>query len=123
MRRVFKTLHFARWIRKTGLPDAALCEAADEMVAGLIDAELGGDAIKKSVALPGRGKRGGPAPWLLQAKVVAGSLFSALRKMTGLMLTELDALQTLAGALLALTTTRLNAAIEDGTLQEICHDR
>lgn len=59
VRRVFKTRHFSRWLRKSDLTDASLCAAVNEMVAGLIDAELGGDVVKKRVALPGRGKRGG----------------------------------------------------------------
>ncbi len=36
--------------------------------------------------------------------------------------TELEALQTLAGSLLGLSTTQLDTAVTDGTLQEICHD-
>lgn len=58
MRRVFKTRHFARWMRKTELTDSALCAAVSEMAAGLIDADLGGGVLKKRVALPGRGKSG-----------------------------------------------------------------
>lgn len=58
MRRVFKTRHFARWMRKTDLNDTALCQAVLEMERGLIDVDLGGGVLKKRVALPGRGKRG-----------------------------------------------------------------
>ncbi|MGE6608854.1 type II toxin-antitoxin system RelE/ParE family toxin [Halomonas sp. NPDC076908] len=36
-----------------------MCGAVAEMSQGLIDANLGGDIVKKRVALPGRGKRGG----------------------------------------------------------------
>ena len=59
MRRVFKTRHFARWMRKTEVTDAALCKAVSEMAEGLVDADLGGCVVKKRVALAGRGKRGG----------------------------------------------------------------
>jgi hypothetical protein len=59
MNRVFKTRHFARWMRKTPVSDEALCRAVQEMVRGLLDADLGGDVVKKRVALPGRGKSGG----------------------------------------------------------------
>jgi hypothetical protein len=58
MRRTFKNRHFARWMRKIGLSDSALCEAVAEMAQGLIDADLGGGLVKKRVPLPGRGKRG-----------------------------------------------------------------
>ncbi|MBK6593173.1 MAG: type II toxin-antitoxin system RelE/ParE family toxin [Burkholderiales bacterium] len=47
MKRVFKTRHFSRWMRKTELTDAALCEAVAEMSQGLIDADLGGGVVKK----------------------------------------------------------------------------
>lgn len=53
MRRVFKTRHFSRWMRKTELTDQALCEAIVAMEQGLIDADLGGGVIKKRVPLPG----------------------------------------------------------------------
>jgi hypothetical protein len=58
MRRVFKTRHFSRWMRKTDLTDVALCAAVVEMAAGLVDADLGGGIVKKRVALPSRGKSG-----------------------------------------------------------------
>jgi len=58
MRRIFKTRHFSRWMRKTDLTNAALSNAVSEMDEGLIDADLGGGVVKKRVALPGRGKRG-----------------------------------------------------------------
>ena len=59
IKRVFKTRHFARWMRKTELTDAALCDAVREMSQGLIDADLGGGLVKKRVGVAGRGKRGG----------------------------------------------------------------
>ena len=58
-RRVFKTKTFARWSRKADLPDRALCAAVEEIAAGLVDADLGGNVVKKRVPLPGRGKSGG----------------------------------------------------------------
>lgn len=123
MRRVFKTRHFARWMRKSELTDAALCAAVAEMVAGLIDADLGGDVVKKRVALPGQGKRGGARTLVATRKgrrwfFVFGFEKSERANVTP---TELDALQTLAGSLLSLTPVQLDKAVEDGTLQEICH--
>jgi hypothetical protein len=46
MKRVFKTRHFSRWMRKTELTDEALCSAVTEMAQGLIDADLGGGVVK-----------------------------------------------------------------------------
>lgn len=124
MNRVFKTRHFARWMRKTDLTDAALCEAVNEMVAGLVDADLGGDVLKKRVALPGRGKRGGART--LVATRRAGRWFFVFgfekNEKSNVSSTELEALQTLAAELLTLTSQQLDSAVEDGALQEICHD-
>jgi hypothetical protein len=59
LKRVFKTHHFSRWMRKTELTDSALCLAVAEMAQGLIDADLGGGVIKKRAGLAGQGERGG----------------------------------------------------------------
>lgn len=59
MRRVFRTRTFTRWMHKAGLADDSLVQAVSEMAQGLVDADLGGNVVKKRVALPGRGKRGG----------------------------------------------------------------
>ena len=56
--RAFKVKAFARWANREGLNDGALASAVIEMEHGLIDAKLGGQIIKKRVALPGHGKRG-----------------------------------------------------------------
>lgn len=55
----FKTKAFVKWADREGLGDDVLSAAVTEMEAGLIDAHLGGEVVKKRVALPGRGKRGG----------------------------------------------------------------
>lgn len=54
-----KTRVFARWARKEGIDDRALCRAVNEMRRGLFDADLGGGLLKKRVARVGQGKRGG----------------------------------------------------------------
>ncbi len=57
--RVFKDIEFAAWTKDEGVTDKMLCAAAAEIERGLVDARLGGFLIKKRVAAPGRGKRGG----------------------------------------------------------------
>src|ERR1700761_4869236 len=56
---IYATRLFARWARKEGLGNEALCRAVEEMSEGLFEASLGGNLFKKRVARPGRGKRGG----------------------------------------------------------------
>jgi hypothetical protein len=124
MRRVFKTRHFARWMRTSDLTDSALCSAVHEMAAGLIDAELGGDVVKKRVGLPGRGKRGGARTLVATRKANRWFFVFGFEKNERDNITpnELEALQTLASSLLSLDGVQLNTAVEDGTLQEICND-
>lgn len=57
--RVFKTKEFVRFVRREGIPDARLWEAARRAHDGLVDADLGGGLIKQRVARPGQGRRGG----------------------------------------------------------------
>ena len=55
---IYKTRHFSRWAKKTGLNDSLLETAVLEIKGGLLGADLGGGIVKKRIALPGRGKRG-----------------------------------------------------------------
>jgi hypothetical protein len=57
--RVLEDLEFARWARKERLTEQMLRNAADEIERGQVDARLGGFLLKKRVARPGGGKRGG----------------------------------------------------------------
>ena len=124
MRRVFKTRHFSRWMRKTELSDRTLCQAVEEMVRGLIDAELGGGIVKKRVKLAGRGKRGGARTLVATNKGNRWFFVFGFEKneRTNISDGELEALQDVAADLLARTARQLDEAIEDDSLQEIFHD-
>lgn len=52
----YKNKEFNKWAKKEGLSDA-LVAALNEMKHGLIDADLGGNVIKKRISF-GRGKSG-----------------------------------------------------------------
>ncbi|MCL6619774.1 MAG: type II toxin-antitoxin system RelE/ParE family toxin [Thermomonas hydrothermalis] len=124
MKRVFKTRHFARWMRKTDLTDVGLCRAVEEMSAGLIDADLGGGVVKKRVGLAGRGKRGGARTLIATNKGDRWFFVYGFEKSERANIDdeELDALQDLAADLLSRSTRQLDESVADGTLQEICHD-
>jgi hypothetical protein len=141
--------HFAQWSRKAVLMDAALCQTVDEMSNGLIDAELGSNVLSRkrraaSSLLGPRGGRAGRSPaWGLSTRVAmpgrgksAGArVLVATRKgdrwffvfgferneRASVSPTELEALQEQARALLALSGVQLDAAVEHGALQEVCH--
>ena len=124
MKRVFKTRHFIRWMRKTELTDSALCSAVLEMSQGLIDADLGGSIVKKRVGLAGRGKRGGARTLIATNKGNRWFFVYGFEKNDRASITddELAALQDIAHELLARTNQQLDKATEDGSIQEICHD-
>ncbi len=124
MRRVFKTRHFARWMRKTELSNLALCKAVAEMAEGLIDANLGGDVVKKRVALPGRGKSGGVRTLVATRRGTRWFFVFGFEKSdrANITVVELEGLQILASDLLARTGRQLDQAVAEGALLEICHD-
>ncbi len=124
MRRVFKTRHFSRWMRKTELTDSALCVAVDEMVQGLIDADLGGSIVKKRIGLAGRGKRGGVRTLIATNKGHRWFFVYGFEKndRANIADDELEALQDIAKELLARSGQQLDVAVQDGSLQEICND-
>lgn len=105
MRRVFKTRHFSRWMRKTELTDSALCSAVAEMAQGLIGADLGGGVVKKRVGLAGRGKRGGARTLVATNKGNRWFFVFGFEKndRANIGADELEALQDLAHDLLART--------------------
>jgi len=124
MRRIFKTRYFARWTRKTGITDKALCAAVSEMESGLIDANLGGGVVKKRVALPGRGKSGSARTLVATNKDNRWFFVFGFEKneRANISKKELEALQNIATDLLKLNSNQLDAHVDNEALQEICHD-
>ena len=124
MRRVFKTRTFKRSMKKTGLTDAALCTAVQEMCDGLIDADLGGDIVKKRVALPVFGKRGGART--IVATRMAGRWFFLFgfskNERSNIDKDELRALQEAAKELLRFNDQQLMIALRAGEIVEICNE-
>ena len=123
MKRVFKTRHFNRQMKS--LDDRALCAAVEEMVRGLIDADLGGYIVKKRVALPGRGKSGGTRTIVATKK---GNrwifLFGfAKNEKSNITASETERLQAFAADLLSLSDKSLNEFVREGKLVEICHEQ
>ena len=124
MRRVFRTRHFSRWLRKTELADSALCSAVVEMVAGLMDADLGGGVFKKRVALPGRGKSGSARTLVATNRGNRWFFVFGFEKneRANISAKEVEALQRLAADLLRLGPSELDAHVASEALKEICHD-
>ena len=109
----------------TDLSDAALCKAVAEMQQGLINADLGGGVVKKRIALPGRGKSGSVRTLLATNRNDRWFFIYGFEKneRVNIALKELEALKMLAADLLGLPQAQLDAAVKDGRLREICHDK
>jgi hypothetical protein len=117
----FKTRVFTKWAKDEDLGDDRLAAAVEEMERGLVDARLGGDVVKKRVALPGRGKRGGARALVAfrhgdKAFFVFGFTKNERANVSG---DELKALKTLAKELLSYPAASLARAIQSGELIEI----
>lgn len=110
-------------MRKTELTDAVLCAAVEEMAAGLVDADLGGNVVKKRVSLPGRGKSGGARTLVATNKGTRWFFVFGFEKNERANIgdSELEALKGIATDLLTRTAAQLALAVEDGSLQEICN--
>ncbi|MCW5599376.1 MAG: type II toxin-antitoxin system RelE/ParE family toxin [Nitrosomonas sp.] len=124
MRRVFLTRTFARWMRKAGLSNDAICQAVSEMAQGLIDADLGGNVVKKRIGLPGQGKRGG-ARTIVATKMADRWFFLygfGKNERANIDKDELKVLQEVAKELLELKDRQLAVALTAGEIMEVCND-
>jgi hypothetical protein len=121
---VFKSKWFQKWAASEGLDDRALLAAVEEMESGLIDARLGGHVIKKRVALPGRGKRGGSRTLVVyqQADKAFFVYGFAKNERANISDKELKALKLLATELLSYTKPALAKAVKAGELIEVYED-
>jgi hypothetical protein len=117
----FKIRTFANWANGAGLDDDALAIAVAEMERGLIDARLGGEVVKKRVALLGRGKRGGVRTLVaFRQEEKAFFVFGfAKNERANISRDELRALKFLAKELLNYSAMSLTKALQTGELIEI----
>ena len=123
--RIFKTRHFQRWMNKTGLSDEMLVVAVLEMVAGLVDADLGGGVLKKRIALSGRGKRGSVRTLIATRRADLWIFVFGFEKKqrSNVSAEELKALRVLADELLGLSTAQLELAKRESELMEVEYGR
>jgi hypothetical protein len=77
---IFANKAFLRFAKKTGIGDAALCEAIRNAERGLIAADLGGGVIKQRIASEGQGKSGGFRTLIVFRAGARASSFTASRR-------------------------------------------
>ncbi|MEK7761476.1 MAG: type II toxin-antitoxin system RelE/ParE family toxin [Nitrospirota bacterium] len=118
---VYKTRWFHRWAGKQGLTMPSLCVAVREMMAGLYDADLGGGLLKKRIARPGQGKRGGFRTLVATNKGTRWVFVYGFPKneRSNIDKDEEEALKKLAAHLLSLTAQALGKAQRAGELMEV----
>ena len=119
--KVWKTKAFARFARKAGLDDAALCTAAADAERGLIDAELGGGVIKQRIAPRGQGKSGGFRVVILYRRGARAFFVYGFAKSerANISQDELAALKELAAEMLAYNEGEIMRAVASGPLIEV----
>jgi hypothetical protein len=125
--RIFKNKWFNRWVRGEGISDATLLDAAAEIAAGKVDADLGGCLFKKRLPRTGGGKRGG-------CRVVVGFkrpnadriifLYAfAKSDKTNISAKEEAALSLVAEAFVSTTDKQVHELLAAGSIGEVkCHE-
>lgn len=109
---------------KANLSDAALFQAVLEISEGLVDADLGGNVVKKRVALPGQGKSGG-ARTIVATRMADRWFFLygfGKNERSNISKDELKVFQEIARELLAFDNQELALALSAGEIVEGCND-
>ncbi len=123
-KRVYKLKTFARWAKRI-ISDEQLCKAAEEIMLGQYEAELGGGLCKKRIAIAGQGKRGATRT-LVAKDGPQGVFFIAGRQKSDPGSDFSDAnvaqAQIIGGSLQMASAKKLDELVEAGVLKEICHD-
>ena len=119
--RTFKTKPFARFAARESIEDAALCEAVERAVKGLVDADLGGGVIKQRIARLGQGRSGGFRVLVVFRRGDRAFFVHGFAKSDreNLQRKELRALRSLANEMLGLDGPGLEAMLANATISEV----
>tara|TARA_B100000614_G_scaffold128513_1_gene114711 strand:+ start:273 stop:647 length:375 start_codon:yes stop_codon:yes gene_type:complete len=118
---VFKNKWFKKWAQKENISDKTLFKAAEELVQGSVEAELGGYLFKKRVPKPGSGKRGGYRVIVAYKnghRIVFLFAF-AKNKKSNITDKEKSALMIIAKSFMEATKKQLEALIKEGSIWEV----
>ncbi len=124
--RTYKNKSFARFARRAGIPDAALCDAVLRAGRGQVDADLGGGVIKQRIARAGEGRSGGFRAIVLFRREDRAFFVHGFAKSEreNLRRDELRTLRRLAEDLFGLDRAELEAMLANGTISEVnCDDQ
>lgn len=119
--RIYKNKMFFKWAKSEGLHDKALVNAANEITREQVDANLGGNLVKKRIARKGQGKSGGYRTIVVFQK--ARRIFFVYgfgkNQRDNISEPEEKALKKLAQYLLNATETHLEKMTTNGDLFEV----
>ena len=121
---VYATKAFSRFASKAGLEEAKLLEAAQAVMEGRFDVDLGGAVFKQRVARDGGGKSGGFRT-ILMFRAGSHCFFAhgfAKNQKANVSPPELKALKHLAAALLGLSAEEIEAAVKAGEIRKVVND-
>jgi len=123
--RVFKNKWFARWARAEGIADSILLQAAAEIVAGQVEADLGGYLFKKRLAREGSGKRGGYRTLIGYQRPNAERIIFlyafAKNAKADISDKEKEALILVAEAFISATDAQIGSLLKKGSIVEVQH--
>ena len=119
--RAFKTKPYARFARREGIGNDALCDAVERIMNGLVDADLGGGVIKQRIARPGQGRSGGVRAMLVLRRGKCAFFVHGFAKSDreNLRRTELAAVRALADEMLGLDEAGIEAMLANGVISEV----
>ncbi len=120
--RIFKNRRFAKEATTAGLADANLKLAIAEVQNGLVDPNLGGNLVKKRVAIGGRGKSAGLRTILVynasEENVFCIYVFAKSER-ANITKEELEALKKLGKEYLSMNPKQIELAIKENKLIEV----
>jgi hypothetical protein len=123
--RVFKNKWFARWVRTENVPDYILLRAAEEIVAGQVEADLGGCLFKKRLARAGSGKSSGYRVVIGYKKPNSDRIVFlyafAKNARANISDKEREALSLVAEAFVSATDEQLDLLLQEGSIVEVQH--
>ena len=121
--RVFKNKWFSRWARKENIADRVLLDAAQEIAAGRVEADLGGCLFKKRLQRTGTGKRGSYRVLVGYRKPDTDRIIFlyafAKNDKASLSANEQTALYLVAESFVSATDHQIQMLVEEGTLREV----
>ena len=122
---VFLLRTFARFVRKHKISSRALSYAANRILAGQANADLGGGVFKQRLARQGQGKSSGFRTLVAHrsGQIVFFVYGFAKNERANISVLELKVLKEQAKALTALTADELNRAVNANELEEVVNDR